>query len=1084
MRKTIYTTLAAGVIFAAVSGTVLHAQEAVSNYVRKTIYTQADTSQWKRQETAWLDGLGRPVQTVRKGASPTGGDLANLTEYDSLGREQRVWQETSFPSGITGPQASAAFKSAAQSAWSDSKPYSETVYDGTPLDRVRKQIGSGNAWHSANKGVGYDYLSGRKTVQPYKVACYKVTFSGNTVTITRNRFGEDGEFRAVRTTDEDGRVLLEFKDMDDRTVQTIQELPGSGGTVQYLTTCYVYDIAGRLTGVFPPMLTATLTGSGSSPSWNSTSKPAILQFGYFYRYDDRGRLIAKKLPGADWTYYIYDKGDRQVFSQDGVQRSDGKWAFSLQDRLGRTCMTGLCADTLDVFSNPLASMAVTAVRDDALGTLYGYHVDGLTLQDPEVLTVQWWDDYGFLGLNGIPSAQSDSISYDFPEIGYGERYAPSAAGLCTGTMSKVLDNASTPSYLWTVTYYDDKGRPVQEKRSTHLGGFDAEAWGYDFLGQMKKRKVVHGTGVNSTLTERYAFEYDDWGRPTTTTHKLGSGTVVTLADCVYDSLGRLERDRRNGTNPLDTRYSYNVRNWLTELRVGFNASTNTLGTNYLQDLYYNVGRTSGSSLQWTGNISGMSWKTNGESVLYAYDFTYDGLSRLTGATSSPSGGQTRSYTYDNHGNIQSVTGGGASQSFSYTGNQLTSDQHGGVTTQHTYDGNGRLSTSGSWSYYYNAIGLPSVRANSGGVTRWVYAADGTKLSRETLISTAPRMDYVSNLVYKDSTLNRILVDGGYIDMTGSTPAYCFCVLDHQGNVRLVTDATGTPLQVNHYDPLGNELDMTASTSPVGSSAVLSGTVALNPYKYSGKEWDDQASLYDFSARMYNPSLARFTTMDPLCEKYYSISPYAYCAGNPVNLVDPSGTDSYLIIWRTDDAQVGHAAFAIDNYKEETYIDENGKEQKRKTPDGTVTYYDLWPSKDVGIDNFWKDVPAMYNEKKVSKKDALETDFLEAEGREPEGVIQFTTSYEIDSAAKMRLSKAAQKNHHYNALHYNCSDYAKIGVNAVSDDSVSGQEIILFWQATTPNSLFQQASSLSNASVIKDPGDNVNKRFLSGIKKGK
>lgn len=59
---------------------------------------------------------------------------------------------------------------------------------------------------------------------------------------------------------------------------------------------------------------------------------------------------------------------------------------------------------------------------------------------------------------------------------------------------------------------------------------------------------------------------------------------------------------------------------------------------------------------------------------------------------------------------------GASQSFSYTGNQLTSGQHGGVTTQHTYDGNGRLSASGSWSYYYNEAGLPSVQASSGGVT--------------------------------------------------------------------------------------------------------------------------------------------------------------------------------------------------------------------------------------------------------------------------------------------------------------------------------------------------------------------------------
>ncbi|MGL5787761.1 MAG: RHS repeat-associated core domain-containing protein, partial [Bacteroidales bacterium] len=42
------------------------------------------------------------------------------------------------------------------------------------------------------------------------------------------------------------------------------------------------------------------------------------------------------------------------------------------------------------------------------------------------------------------------------------------------------------------------------------------------------------------------------------------------------------------------------------------------------------------------------------------------------------------------------------------------------------------------------------------------------------------------------------------------------------------------------------------------------------------------------ARYYEPVLSRFTTMDPLAEKYYSISPYAYCAGNPVMYVDPDG----------------------------------------------------------------------------------------------------------------------------------------------------------------------------------------------------
>jgi len=46
--------------------------------------------------------------------------------------------------------------------------------------------------------------------------------------------------------------------------------------------------------------------------------------------------------------------------------------------------------------------------------------------------------------------------------------------------------------------------------------------------------------------------------------------------------------------------------------------------------------------------------------------------------------------------------------------------------------------------------------------------------------------------------------------------------------------------------------------------------------------------YDYSARQYDAALGQFTSMDPLCEKYYHISPYAYCAGNPVKYVDPDG----------------------------------------------------------------------------------------------------------------------------------------------------------------------------------------------------
>ena len=72
-----------------------------------------------------------------------------------------------------------------------------------------------------------------------------------------------------------------------------------------------------------------------------------------------------------------------------------------------------------------------------------------------------------------------------------------------------------------------------------------------------------------------------------------------------------------------------------------------------------------------------------------------------------------------------------------------------------------------------------------------------------------------------------------------------------------------------------------------------------PYKYNGKELDQELGLntYDYSARYFDPALPRFTTVDPHAENYYSWSPYAYCANNPVKFIDPTGMD-YRYNWET------------------------------------------------------------------------------------------------------------------------------------------------------------------------------------------
>ena len=102
------------------------------------------------------------------------------------------------------------------------------------------------------------------------------------------------------------------------------------------------------------------------------------------------------------------------------------------------------------------------------------------------------------------------------------------------------------------------------------------------------------------------------------------------------------------------------------------------------------------------------------------------------------------------------------------------------------------------------------------------------------------------------------------------------VNDYLCSVRVVTDARGEVLERNDYSGFGKRL-----ASSAGSA---------NRYRFSGKEEQGFAGVpwQDFGARMYDPDLARWTTPDPLAEKYPGISPYVYCNSNPVNFVDPDG----------------------------------------------------------------------------------------------------------------------------------------------------------------------------------------------------
>jgi len=105
-----------------------------------------------------------------------------------------------------------------------------------------------------------------------------------------------------------------------------------------------------------------------------------------------------------------------------------------------------------------------------------------------------------------------------------------------------------------------------------------------------------------------------------------------------------------------------------------------------------------------------------------------------------------------------------------------------------------------------------------------------------------------------------------------------------GNIREVIDEKGDIVQITNYYPFGTPFaEEAGNTNP-----------DLQNHKYNGKELDTMYGMntYDHGARQYNSLFGRWDRMDPLCEKYYSVSPHAYCANNPVMLVDPDGMDDY------------------------------------------------------------------------------------------------------------------------------------------------------------------------------------------------
>ena len=175
------------------------------------------------------------------------------------------------------------------------------------------------------------------------------------------------------------------------------------------------------------------------------------------------------------------------------------------------------------------------------------------------------------------------------------------------------------------------------------------------------------------------------------------------------------------------------------------------------------------------------------------------------------------------------------------------------------------------------LSLPSVVTFSDGSTiTYYYDAEGNKVRVIYNITgeTSLQRNYSNGVIYDNGRQQCLITEEGYIALQENNKYYYY-LKDHQGNNRVVVDEDENIVEVNHYYPFGGVFE------PTGD---------VQRYKYNGKEYiaDGGLNWYDYGARHYDPAIGRFTTMDPLAEKYYSTSLYAYCDNNPIKYVDPTG----------------------------------------------------------------------------------------------------------------------------------------------------------------------------------------------------
>ena len=807
---------------------------------------------YSRTSPSWTFNSASPnavVDTTFLQHTPTPKSVVSTTLLDGLGRPMQAVVQDGGSFVVTASQYDVAGR-----PWRSWKPYTRTTA-GFDANFAANATSFYNTYHSASNAKPYietqyraDALDRVSKVIPEYLGISPTVFS-------LHAYGIDAAAKhaIAEVMDASGKKTRSFSDVFGSAVKTILGV----GAPEATTTVLSFDVLGRQIKTTDPRGLVTS-----------------------YALDTRGLLQWKTSPDAGTVLSKHDKNGNLRYTQDANDVAFGHVNFTNFDFANRPLVSGegpWSFGSLDPDASPLPLLETST---NAWQVVRAYDAKPSVAAFPWSLFSAEIAPLALANVSGRLAAVASKSNGAWQATLFS--YDADGRVATRHTFTQANGGASVLAALNTqVEYTRDLRDAVTERRLT-VGSNTFNHW-YEFDNRGLLWKAFASTGPVKPGTPDVTFTYRPSGQPQD--RQFQGGPLVPARYTIREELEAIG-DPALMTGPFSARYVYHGNGAVSEAEfysAGSPAAQKRYRYQFPTASYDALNRLKSADFSgwngsaWTstlahdlasiaydasGNLTALQrYRETGtlvDNLTYAYPGSSNRLSSVSdavGSTPESWDAETGAFTYDANGNVLTAPAPYGISAVSYDHQNLPlSLTSNGVTSSYRYDGAGQR-----------------IAKQVGGGNTELYVLDGASPVGVVAVNgSGTPVSWFFNVLAGDRVVGRQ-------PSAGNRRYYHTDVL---GSTRTVVEGTTI---VEGYDPEPWGLLMPGRTLGSGTKE-----------GFTGKERDAESGLDYFGARMYMPALGRWTSVDPLADKFPAWSSYAYALSNPVSSIDPTGREPIVL----------------------------------------------------------------------------------------------------------------------------------------------------------------------------------------------